>query len=142
MNFDKIKIFENFDKNRDSLRKFLTKFDDLKNLARIKIVCRQIEHSKNFDQNRNFQKFWLELRFSENFDQNHILGKFLPKSWFFDNIDENQGSSKLLNEIEIFENFDQNWDYLKKIDQHRNFQFFFTEIEIISENADKHRNFS
>ena len=59
---------------------------------------------------------------------------FLPKSRFFENFTGNRYSSKLLSniktKIEIIENFDQNRDFPI---------FFFTKIEIISENVDKNK---
>ena len=104
-------MFENLDENLDNLRQFLTKFDNLTILAKIKIVWINREFQETWPKSRFskiltrieiFPKYWPKSTFSEFF--------FLPKSRFFETIDENQGSSKLLNEIKIFENLDQNWD--------------------------------
>ena len=82
----------------------------------------------------NFDK--IEIIY-DNYWKNSIFWKFWPKS----RLKIYREFQDFLTEIKIFENFDQNWDYLQILPESKFSFFFFTKIEIISENADKNRNF-
>ena len=137
----KINISENFDPNQEFYKlwpksrfsKYLTKFDNLKILAKIKIE----------DKSR-IPRILTEIEIFKKFDRNWDFPKILTKIHIFGNYDQNRDFSKILTKIKVLRNF---WTKLSKnFDQHRKFQgffffFFFTKIEIISENAVENRNF-
>ena len=104
----KIKSYEKIDKNRENLRQLLTKFDNLKILAKIKIE----------DQSR-IPRILTESRFSKILTRIEIFQKFRPKSRFL----------KILTKIEIFQ---KNWTEIvsKTMTKIEISLLFFSEIMI------------
>ena len=162
----KINTSENFDPNQEFYKfwpksrfsKFLTKFDNLKILAKIKIedksrirrILTKIEIFKNFDQNWDFPKILTKIHIFGNYDQNRDFSKILTKIkifWklrpmprfsteinIFRKFWPKSTFSKILTQIKNFINFDQNQDFRKFWQNRDNLQFLtkFDNLKILA----------